>query len=58
MIKVAPNEFDKGLNDIREARWMKAFSDGCALDEDIFYRFNIVIENVVQASDVLYMMQH
>lgn len=74
----ATDIFDKELNDLRKARWNKAFalSDGCALSVASFdstdgddavtpkddgnggLRATIVIEHIMQASDVSHTMQH
>ena len=51
---------DKQLNDLRRRRWERAFSEH-SKDEsqkDINLRATIVIEHIIQASDVSHTMQH
>lgn len=52
--------FDKKLSALRKARWEKAFSvpDDHANAEDINRKATIVIEHLIQASDVSHTMQH
>ena len=52
--------FDKELSALRKARWQKAFSvpDEDAATEDINRKATIVIEHLIQASDVSHTMQH
>ena len=52
--------FDKQLSALRKARWEKAFSipDELANAEDINRKATIVIEHLIQASDVSHTMQH
>ena len=57
---LATDIFDKQLSDLRRNRWDKAFSvddDHCTSD-DINRRGTIVIEHLIQASDVAHTMQH
>ncbi|KAG7358923.1 hypothetical protein IV203_015512 [Nitzschia inconspicua] len=53
-------EFSLELNDLRKARWNKAFSGelegGTKYFNDL--RATIVIEHIIQASDVFHTMQH
>jgi hypothetical protein len=54
-IVLATDIFDKELNDLRKSRWDKAFGDD-KVDHDL--RATIVIEHIMQASDVSHAMQH
>ena len=51
---------DKTLNDQRKARWARAFSDEHIEESshDSNLRATIVIEHLIQASDVSHTMQH
>lgn len=59
-VVLATDIFDPELNGLRKARWNKAFS----ADRDISHEENndlratIVIEHIIQASDVSHTMQH
>jgi len=60
---IATDIFDKDLKSLREDRWDKAFhqkSPECAdaADVDANRRATIVIETLIQASDVSHCMQH
>lgn len=57
-VVLATDIFDKELNDLRKSRWEKAFtaSGEQAIDSDL--RATIVIEHIIQASDVSHTMQH
>jgi 3'5'-cyclic nucleotide phosphodiesterase len=58
-VVLATDIFDKELNDRRKARWMQAFSENDSLDPDhINRKATIVIEHIIQASDVSHTMQH
>jgi len=58
-VVLATDIFDKELNDLRKARWNKAFSsDGLSDEEHNDLRATIVIEHIIQASDVSHTMQH
>ena len=60
-VVLATDIFDKELNDMRKTRWGRAFSEGgqSAGQEDISdLRATIVIEHIIQASDVSHTMQH
>lgn len=58
-VVLATDIFDKELNDLRKARWLKAFSQTAEIDVDQANRkATIVIEHVIQASDVAHTMQH
>jgi hypothetical protein len=54
-IVLATDIFDKELNDLRKSRWDRAFGDD-EVDQDL--RATIVIEHIIQASDVSHTMQH
>lgn len=58
---LATDIFDKELNDLRKARWEKAFSttaDHVASSQNDDTKATIVIEHIMQASDVSHTMQH
>jgi hypothetical protein len=56
-VVLATDIFDKQFNDLRKARWAKAFDiNNGVIDSDL--RATIVIEHIVQASDVAHTMQH
>ncbi|CAB9511297.1 Receptor-type guanylate cyclase gcy [Seminavis robusta] len=57
---LATDIFDKELNDLRRKRWEKAFSADCKVshEENRDLRNTIVIEHIIQASDVSHTMQH
>jgi 3'5'-cyclic nucleotide phosphodiesterase len=46
------------LKELRNARWDKAFKVGSSADDDINRKATIVIEHLIQASDVSHTMQH
>jgi hypothetical protein len=51
--------FDKEVNNLRKARWEKAFSESAGLmKEKNALRATIVMEHIIQASDVCHTMQH
>jgi 3'5'-cyclic nucleotide phosphodiesterase len=52
---IATDIFDKDLKTMRNARWDKAFHQG---DNDTNLKATIVIEHIIQASDVSHTMQH
>lgn len=56
---LATDIFDKELNDLRKARWFNAFSDlnGTTQSKNEL-KATIVIEHIIQASDVSHTMQH
>jgi CheY-like chemotaxis protein len=54
-IVLATDIFDKELNDLRKNRWDRAFGDD---EVDHNLRATIVIEHIMQASDVSHTMQH
>jgi 3'5'-cyclic nucleotide phosphodiesterase len=59
-VVLATDIFDKELNDLRKARWINAFSEysnGNATNNDEL-KATIVIEYIIQASDVSHTMQH
>jgi hypothetical protein len=55
-IVLATDIFDKELNDLRKNRWDRAFGDDEVAGHDL--RATIVIEHIMQASDVAHTMQH
>jgi 3'5'-cyclic nucleotide phosphodiesterase len=60
---LATDIFDKELNDLRKSRWNVAFADTSSVtssnDEyDMNRKATIVIEHIIQASDVAHTMQH
>lgn len=60
---MATDIVDKPLKELRNARWEKAFSELSADDndikqDDINRKATIVIEHLIQASDVAHTMQH
>lgn len=60
-VVLATDIFDKELNDLRKNRWQKAFSSsntGLTEKESNDLRATIVIEHIIQASDVSHTMQH
>ena len=56
-VVLATDIFDKELNDLRKSRWNQAFS-GTVGDHINDLRATIVIEHIMQASDVSHTMQH
>jgi CheY-like chemotaxis protein len=54
-IVLATDIFDRELNDLRKNRWDRAFGDN---EVDHNLRATIVIEHIMQASDVSHTMQH
>jgi hypothetical protein len=58
-VVLATDIFDKELNDLRKSRWDRAFSEQSNSNEgDKDLRATIVIEHIIQASDVSHTMQH
>ena len=55
-IVLATDIFDKDLNELRRNRWDEAFAESKTFDSDL--RATIVLEHVIQASDVSHTMQH
>jgi 3'5'-cyclic nucleotide phosphodiesterase len=56
---MATDIFDSELQTLRKDRWEKAFHEKAAFDEDYENRkATIVIEHIMQASDVAHTMQH
>ena len=55
---LATDIFDKELNDLRKYRWNKAFSEDKETSVDNNLRATIVMEHIIQASDVSHTMQH
>jgi hypothetical protein len=61
-VVLATDIFDKELNALRKDRWNRAFSqqdnNGQTVEEDKDLKANIVMEHIIQASDVAHTMQH
>ena len=58
-VVLATDIFDKELNDLRKQRWAQAFQNKEVLtQEDVNVKATIVIEHLIQASDVSHTMQH
>ena len=57
-IVLATDIFDKELNDLRKRRWARAFSDVKEGEDVHDLRATIVMEHIIQASDVSHTMQH
>ena len=59
-VVLATDIFDKELNDLRKMRWSNAFGSNSSEDADATnaLRATIVIEHIIQASDVSHTMQH
>jgi hypothetical protein len=57
---MATDIFDKDLKDLRDSRWAKAFSGDIAETKEVARnrKATIVIEHLIQASDVSHTMQH
>lgn len=56
---LATDIFDPELNGLRKKRWVKAFSvTEVSKEENHALRASIVIEHIIQASDVSHTMQH
>lgn len=59
---MATDIMDRDLQDLRTRRWAKAFqtvkSSSSTTEEDINRKATIVIEHIIQASDVAHTMQH
>jgi hypothetical protein len=57
---IATDIFDKELGTLRKKRWAKAFDDKNCMTtrDDINRKATIVIEHLIQASDVSHTMQH
>ena len=56
---MATDIFDKDLMNMRNERWTKAFSKKQGDDEDVSdLKATIVVEHIIQASDVAHTMQH
>ena len=53
---IATDVFDKELKSFREDRWKKAFNANSSETEDL--KATIIIEYIIQASDVAHTMQH
>ena len=60
-VVMATDIFDKELSALRKNRWEKAFSEGqqgAAQNNNNALRATIVLEHIIQASDVSHTMQH
>ena len=57
-VVLATDIFDKELNDKRKNRWKRAFDGKDKLEDEKDVRATIVIEHIIQASDVSHTMQH
>lgn len=58
-VVLATDIFDKEINAARKERWKKAFAEGVTIDEQVNdLRGTIVLEHIIQASDVSHTMQH
>lgn len=61
-IVLATDIQDKELKNLRNARWNKAFSSDVVVDEspeiNVNRKATIVMEHLIQASDVAHTMQH
>ncbi|CAB9517391.1 Receptor-type guanylate cyclase gcy [Seminavis robusta] len=57
-VVLATDIFDPELNGLRKKRWERAFSTEISDDENRDLRATIVIEHIIQASDVSHTMQH
>lgn len=63
---LATDIFDPALSALRKDRWLKAFEDELGgsgslmlmTPEDIDRRATVVVEHIIQASDVSHTMQH
>jgi hypothetical protein len=59
---LATDIFDKELGKLRKERWNAAFSErtgsSSSFEEDVNRKATIVIEHIIQASDVAHTMQH
>jgi hypothetical protein len=55
-VVLATDIFDKELNELRKNRWEKAFSETVADNNGL--KATIVIEHIIQASDIAHTMQH
>ena len=60
-VVLATDIFDKELNDLRKKRWQQAFvaqEPGMTCSHKSDLKATIVIEHIIQASDVSHTMQH
>jgi 3'5'-cyclic nucleotide phosphodiesterase len=58
-VVLATDIFDKGLNDAQKYCWQKAFHNDNVQQQELYsLRATIVIEHIIQASDVAHTMQH
>lgn len=60
---MATDIVDKELKELRNSRWEKAFQDKPIgtdeeLHDDVNRKATIVIEHIIQASDIAHTMQH
>lgn len=57
-VVMATDIFDKELSELRKNRWNKAFDPSQSDEDDDNRKATIVIEHIMQASDVAHTMQH
>ena len=57
-VVLATDIFDPELNELRKKRWNQAFSESSTSTETNNARATVVIEHIMQASDVCHTMQH
>lgn len=62
-VVLATDIFDQGMKDLRNSRWEKAFQQGkdtpaLSQDDEFNLKGTIVLEYIMQASDVSHTMQH
>ena len=62
-VVLATDIFDKELNDLRKQRWNMAFAERAVMPpemhaKEVNVKATIVIEHLIQASDVSHTMQH
>uniref|UniRef100_A0A7S3DSF0 Phosphodiesterase n=1 Tax=Entomoneis paludosa TaxID=265537 RepID=A0A7S3DSF0_9STRA len=57
-VVLATDIFDKELNNLRKNRWNMAFGEQAAGEDENDLKATIVIEHIIQASDVSHTMQH
>ena len=59
-VVIATDIFDKDMKELREKRWEKAFQQQSMISqtEECNLRSTVVIEHIMQASDVSHTMQH
>jgi hypothetical protein len=55
---MATDIVDKDLKNVRNKRWEEAFAVSCDTEKSRIYKSTIIIEHLIQASDVAHTMQH